>query len=271
MVQSALNNTPLSSLVYITGASSGIGQALAKYYIEQGCRVVLVARRIKELQQWCDQQAFARLSYHILGADVRNVDSIVGAGQKCITTIGLPDIVIASAGISIGIDTQYQSDIEVMRKIYETNNIGMMATFHPFITAMKNRGTGRLVGIASVAGIRGLAGHGAYSSSKAAVISYCESLRLEMRDATGSNGIKVITISPGYIATPLTAKNPYQMPFMLTADQFAKRAAKAIKHNRRYCTIPWQMGFVALIMRAIPNGLYDLLFSGRKRKPRQTP
>ena len=259
----------MSLLVYITGASSGIGQALAKYYLERDHCVVMVARRTQQLQEWCDQEGFVKDRYFIFNADVRDTVAITTAGHQCIAEIGLPDIVIAAAGVSIGVDTEIFDDIEVMRKLYETNNIGMMATFHPFITGMKTRGSGTLVGVASVAGIRGLAGHGAYCSSKAAVIGYCESLRVEMYAATGANGVQVLTILPGFVATPLTQKNPYVMPFILTAQEFAERAVRAIEHNKSYVVIPWQMGVVAKALRILPNFLFDRLFSGRKRKLRE--
>src|SRR5690606_6470017 len=103
-------------------------------------------------------------------------NAIIAAGQACIARQGLPDVVIANAGISIGMDSAEREDIAVMARVLATNVTGMAATFHPFIRAMAARGSGRLVGIASVAGARGLPGHGAYCASKAAVIAYCESL-----------------------------------------------------------------------------------------------
>ena len=104
-----------------------------------------------------------------------------------------------------------------------------------------------------MAGIRGLAGAGAYSASKAAVISYCESLRVELRE----HGIRVVTISPGYIDTPMTQVNTYRMPFLMPADQFARRAADAIVAGRSYTVIPWQMRGVSWLLRLLPNWLYD--------------
>ena len=144
----------------------------------------------------------------------------------------------------------------------------MAATFSPFIAAMKAEVTSgralRLVGIASVAGIRGLPGAEAYSASKAATIAYLESLRLELR----ASGIKVVTIAPGYIATPMTAINPYRMPFLLPADEAARRFARAIARGVSYTVIPWQMGVVAKLLRLLPNALYDRLFAGAPRKPK---
>jgi hypothetical protein len=179
-------------------------------------------------------------------------------------TQGVPDVVIACAGISVGIDTAEFDDLEVMRAIFETNNLGMMATFQPFVAPMRVRRSGTFVGISSVAAIRGLPGHGGYCSSKAAVVSYCESLRGEMRDS----GVKVVTIGPGYIDTPLTRENPYSMPFLMQPDDFAERAFAAIERGVSYRVIPWQMGVIAKLMRMLPNALFDRLVAGRGRKPR---
>jgi NAD(P)-dependent dehydrogenase (short-subunit alcohol dehydrogenase family) len=125
-------------------------------------------------------------------------------------------------------------------------------------------GERRLVGIASVAGIRGLPGAEAYSASKAAAIAYLESLRLEMRP----RGIKVVTIAPGYIESPMTAVNPYRMPFLLPAGDAAARFARAIERGASYSVIPWQMGGVAKVLRALPDWAYDRLFTRAPRKPR---
>ena len=252
-------------LVYITGASSGIGQALALQYYRAGWRLALVARRVEELRAWAQAQDLAPERWAVYGADVRDVAAITGAGRACIAAQGLPDVVIANAGISIGMDSAELADIEVMRQIYETNNIGLAATFQPFVAAMLARGSGALVGIGSVAGIRGLPGHAAYCSSKAAVISYCESLRGECRPF----GVKVVTISPGYIDTPLTRQNRYSMPFLMQPEDFAARAFETISAGASYRVIPWQMGVVAKLMRALPNALFDKLLAGRPRKHRQ--
>ncbi|MCV2360795.1 SDR family oxidoreductase [Paucibacter sp. TC2R-5] len=255
----------MTGLVYITGASSGIGQALALQYYRAGWRLALVARRTTELQTWAQAQELSTDRFAIYGADVCDIAAITGAGQACITAQGLPDVVIANAGISVGIDSAILDDIEVMRRVYATNNIGLAATFQPFIAPMLQRRSGALVGIASVAGIRGLPGHAAYCSSKAAVISYCESLRGECRP----HGVKVVTIAPGYIDTPLTRENRYSMPFLMQPQDFAERAFQAISEGASLRFIPWQMGVVARILRLLPNALFDRLLAGRPRKHRQ--
>ncbi len=254
----------MPSLVFITGASSGIGQALAGKFYAEGYSLALVARRTQEIVQWAAQEGLAVDRFRVYQADVSDIDSIVSAGQACIAQQGLPDVVVANAGISIGVDTAVRGDLDVMVQTFATNNVGLAATFHPFVEAMCQRGSGTLVGIGSVAGIRGLPGHGAYCASKAAVISYCESLRGELRSA----GVRVVTVCPGYIDTPLTRKNRYAMPFLMRPGDFAARAYASIVKGASYKVIPWQMGWVAKALRGLPNGLFDKILAGRPRKRR---
>ncbi|MEN9480742.1 MAG: hypothetical protein RLZZ298_2137 [Pseudomonadota bacterium] len=248
--------------VFITGASSGIGEALAVYYAAQGATLGLVARR-GELLDAANQRLGGQHACYAL--DVSDAAALHMAASDFMSRIGVPDIIIASAGVSAGTLSEYEEDLAVFRRIMEINVFGMAATFAPFIPAMKAAGgERRLVGIASVAGIRGLPGAEAYSASKAAAITYLESLRLEMRPY----GIRVVTIAPGYIATPMTAVNPYKMPFLLPAEQAAQRFARAIERGTTYAVIPWQMGMVAKLLRLLPNWLYDRLFTNAPRKPR---
>jgi short-subunit dehydrogenase len=254
-----------SPLVFITGASSGIGQALALHYARAGWRLALVVRKEIETKSWLDACRISSDSYQIYVADVAQVDTIVAAGRAAMEAQGLPDVVIANAGISVGMDTAIRSDLQVMANTFATNNVGMAATFHPFLAGMVQRGHGTLVGIASVAGIRGLPGHGAYCASKAAAISYCESLRGELR----GSGVSVVTLLPGYVDTPLTRSNRYPMPFLMQPEAFAAQAAAAIAAQTSYRVIPWQMGVVAKLLRMLPNSLLDKAFAGRPRKRRQ--
>ena len=257
--------THSSPLAFITGASSGIGQALAARFQRAGYRLALVARRPIEVQDWARAQGFDPAHCHVYAADVRDVASITGAGRACIAAQGVPDVVVAAAGISIGMDSAEFDDLDVMRATFETNNLGLAATFQPFIAAMRERGSGTLVGVASVAAIRGIPGHGAYCASKAGVVNYCESLRGELRVC----GIEVVTLVPGYIDTPLTRGNPYSMPFLMPPAAFAERAFKAIRAGASYRVIPWQMGVVAKLLRVLPNTLFDRVMHGRGRKPRR--
>lgn len=248
--------------VFITGASSGIGVALAQRYSQAGAVLGLVARRADLLQQISTKIPTKTYTYV---ADVRDAAQMAQAACAFIADAGCPDIVIANAGVSTGTLTEHAEDASVFRAVLETNLLGVLHTFQPFVSAMKAAGRGSLVGIASVAGYRGLPGAGAYSASKAGLIAYLESLRVELRPA----GVSVITICPGYIETPMTEKNPYAMPFMMSADTAAQKIARIVALKKTYAVMPWQMAVIARIMRMLPNGLYDRLAQDRARKPRQ--
>jgi NAD(P)-dependent dehydrogenase (short-subunit alcohol dehydrogenase family) len=252
----------LTLKVFITGASSGIGEALAVYYAGTGALLGLAARRQDALDALSQRLGGQHACYPL---DVTDAPALHDAARDFIARFGAPDIVIANAGVSAGTLTECEEDLAVFRRVMDTNVYGMAATFAPFIPAMKAAGGDRrLCGIASVAGIRGLPGAEAYSASKAAAIAYLESLRLEMRPA----GIKVVTIAPGYIETPMTAVNPYTMPFLMPAPAAARRFAAAISAGTSYTVIPWPMGVVAKLLRLLPNWLYDRLFVAAPRKPR---
>jgi len=252
----------LTLKVFITGASSGIGEALAVYYAGNGATLGLAARRPDFLDALNQRLGGQHGCYPL---DVTDAAALHDAATDFIVRFGAPDIVIANAGVSAGTLTECEEDLTVFRRVMDTNVFGMAATFAPFIPAMKAAGgERRLCGIASVAGIRGLPGAEAYSASKAAAIAYLESLRLEMRP----QGIKVVTIAPGYIETPMTEVNPYKMPFLLPAPLAAERFAAAIARGVSYTVIPWQMGVVAKLLRVLPNWLYDRLFVAAPRKPR---
>ncbi len=247
--------------VVISGASSGIGLALAQHYLHQGAVVAAFARRAELLQALSAQ--FPQ-QVHCYPLDVRDATAIQAAAHDFIARVGVPDIVIANAGVSRGTLTEYAEDVQAFQQVMDINVLGAVKTFQPFLAAMRAAGKGRLVGIASVAGFRGLPGSEAYSASKAALISYLESLRVELY----RSGVKVVTICPGYITTPMTAHNPYAMPFILDADVAARRIARVIHCGKSFAVVPWQMGLVGSLLKWLPNWLYDLLFSKAPHKPR---
>ncbi len=254
--------------VVITGASSGLGAALARHYAGQGAVLGLVARRESELHQLAEEltNQYA-VTCHIYPLDVTDAIALSRAGADFVARAGTPDLVIANAGISVGTLTQEASDLPMFERVMAVNVLGMVNTFHPFIAAMTTAGKGTLAGIASVAGVRGLPGSGAYSASKAAAMNYLESLRGELRD----NGVRVVTIAPGYVATPMTAVNRYAMPFMISAPEAARRIARAIASGRSFVVVPWQMAIVARLMRWLPNPIFDALAAKAGRKPRSLP
>lgn len=256
---------PSPTRVFITGASSGIGAALAAEYASRGATLGLVARRGELLEQLAASLPNAHL-HKVYALDVLDHAALAAAAQDFIATQGGADVVIANAGISHGTLTEFAADLPVFDTILATNVSATVATFAPFIATMKAQpGPCRLVGIGSVAGIRGLPGAGAYSASKAAVLSYCESLRLELK----RDGIKVVTIAPGYIDTPMTRHNKYPMPFLMPAPRFAAKAFDAIERGASYTVIPWQMGVIAKLLRALPNAVYDFAFSRAPHKARK--
>ncbi len=250
--------------VFITGASSGIGAALAREYAARGATLGLLARRRDHLVALAASLPNPE-RHHIYTVDVLDRDALAGAAQDFIANGGA-DVVIASAGISHGTLTDRAADLAVFDAVFATNVNATVATFAPFIAAMKPQATPcRLVGIGSVAGIRGMRGAGAYCASKAAVHSYCEALRLELR----ATNIRVVTIAPGYIDTPMTSKNRFPMPFLMPADRFAAQAVATIARGDSYRVLPWQMGVVAKVLRLLPNFLFDRLFARAPTKRRQ--
>ena len=248
--------------MFSTGASSGIGAALAKAYSMRGAKLGLVARRSATLQSLADTLPCESL---VLSADVRDKSSMQEAAAQFTERFGTPDIVIANAGVSHGTATEHSEDLATFEEVLDINVLGMVRTFQPFIASMRLAKRGKLVGVASVAGFRGLPGSSAYSASKAAAISYLESLRVELR----GSGVSVTTLCPGYIATPMTARNPYRMPFMMVAEQAAKKMILAIDSKQDFAVMPWQMAIVGRIMRNLPNRLYDTLAAKSGRKPRK--
>ena len=245
----------------ISGASSGLGLALARHYLECGATIAAFARR-GELLQTLSAEFPGRVFCYAL--DVRDSSAIQDAAKDFITRAGVPDIVIANAGVSTGTLTEIDEDIDAFQQVMDINVLGMVKTFQPFVAAMRKTHHGTLVGIASVAGFRGLPGASAYSASKAAAISYLESLRVELH----GSGVKVVTICPGYIKTPMTAANPYTMPFILDAGDAARRMARAIERKTSFTVIPWQMGLVGHLLNWLPRWLYDSLFAKAPHKPR---
>lgn len=249
--------------IIITGASSGIGTALARHYAASGATLGLIARRLDRLEQLA---AVLPVSCEIYAADVRDAAAMAAAARQYTDKHGCPDTVIANAGVSVGTLTDFVEDTNAFRDVIDTNVIGMVNTFQPFLSGMRGARQGTLVGIASVAGYRGLPGAGAYCASKAAVIAYLESLRVELR----ASGVGIVTVCPGFVDTPMTEKNPYPMPFRMSSKDAAVKIASLIARGKTYSVIPWQMAIVARLLRVTPDWLYDRFFGGVPHKPRRT-
>jgi short-subunit dehydrogenase len=242
--------------IVITGASSGIGAALARYYASEDSVLGLIARRPGK------QTLKGKVTHYLV--DVTDESALAAAAGGFIARFGAPDLVIANAGVSTGTSGEDIADIAKLKHLLNVNVAGLAATLAAFAPAMRQAGRGTLAGIASVAGFRGLAGNGAYSASKAAARIWMESLRAELY----GSGVSVICICPGYIDTPMTRVNRFRMPFLLSADEAAPRIARAIAARRRLAVIPWQMALASVLLRAMPGWLYDRFASRAPRKPR---
>lgn len=256
--------TPAPQRVFITGASSGLGAALARDYAARGATLGLLGRRRDALEHL--RSALPGSGHQVYAVDVLDRAALANAAHDFIALHGGADIVIASAGISQGTLTEQPDDLAVFDAVFATNVNATVATFAPFIATMKSQATPcRLVGIGSVAGIRGMRGAGAYCASKAALHSYCEALRLELH----RTNIRVVTIAPGYIDTPMTRHNRFPMPFLMPVERFAAQAVDAIARGDSYRVLPWQMGVVAKVLRLLPNALFDRAFARAPRKQRR--
>jgi short-subunit dehydrogenase len=247
--------------VFITGASSGIGAALAREFSDEDVVLGLISRRIEQLDNLANDLA---TDVYVYAADVGDSLAMKSAAEAFIQSVGVPDLVIANAGVSSGTLTSEAKDQVVFEQIMRTNVLGMVHTYQPFVEAMKIRGSGTLVGISSIAGFRGIPGSGAYSASKAAATAYLESLRVEL----SSSGVNVLTVCPGYIKTPMTDVNPFYMPFLMDADRAARSIRKAIIKKKRFHVLPWQMSLVGFFLRLMPRYLYDSLMRRAPRKPK---
>jgi hypothetical protein len=251
--------------VFVTGASSGLGAALAREYAARGAVLGLLGRRDDALRDLVASLP-SPLAHHIYAVDVTDHAALAAAAADFIAREGGADIVIASAGVSAGTLTERPGDLAEFGHIFAVNVTATVATFAAFIESMKRdtgpRGRRRLVAIGSVAGIRGMKGAGAYCASKSAVHTYAESLRLELQP----HGIRVVTIAPGYIDTPMTRQNHFPMPFLMPVDRFAAAAARAIDAGASYRVIPWPMGLVAKLLRLLPNVVFDALFAHAPQK-----
>jgi short-subunit dehydrogenase len=245
--------------IVITGASSGIGEALARHYAAADSILGLVSRRACAADLPGTVVAYP--------VDVTDIAGVRKMAEDFISRFGIPDVVIANAGIGVGTHCDDLADVEKLRRVLEVNVAGLAATLAAFAPGMQRAGRGTLAGIASVAGFRGLAGNGAYSASKAAAIKWMESLRVELH----GSGVAVVCLCPGYIDTPMTRVNRFRMPFLLPADEAARRIARAIAARRRLAVIPWQMAAISVLLRTTPGWLYDRLAARAPRKPRDVP
>jgi NAD(P)-dependent dehydrogenase (short-subunit alcohol dehydrogenase family) len=245
----------------LTGACGGLGQALARTLIGQGASVALVGLHVPTLQ------ALASLApgrCAVYTPDVADSTAMQAMAEDWMVRSGTPDLVIANAGVAGGYDTAEASDLAVLRRMLEINLLGAATTFQPFVKPMRAQRCGSLVGVASIAGWRGMPGNGAYCASKGGLIRYLESLRAEMR----ASGIHVSTVSPGYLRTALTAGNRFAMPGLMEPDDAAQAMLQAVARGRAHIVLPARIGWLSRLLDLLPEALHDRLLLGQPRKPR---
>ena len=249
--------------VVLTGACGGLGQALARELIDGGAHVALVGLDVGKLEALA---ALAPERCTVYTPDVSNSPAMQSMAIDWMARAGVPDLVIANAGVAGGFDTAEADDLAVLRRMLEINLLGAATTFQPFVKPMlaQQQQRGALVGVASIAGWRGMPGNGAYCASKAGLIRYLESLRAELRDT----GITVHTISPGYIRTALTAGNRFAMPGLLEADAAAHQLLAGVSAGCEQIVLPRRIGWLSKLLNLLPEKLHDHVLRGQPRKPR---
>jgi NAD(P)-dependent dehydrogenase (short-subunit alcohol dehydrogenase family) len=245
----------------LSDACGGLGQALARELIGQGAAVALVGLQRPVLEQLA---ALAPGRCPVYTPDVADAAAWQALAADWTARTGVPDLVLANAGVAGGFDTAQLDDLAVLRRMLEINLLGVATTFQPFVAAMCARGQGALVGVASLAGWRGMPGNGAYCASKDGLIRYLESLRAELR----GGGLTVHTVSPGYLRTALTAGNRFVMPGLMEPDAAAHALLAGVARGRTHIALPRRMGWLARALALLPDAWHDRVLLGQPRKPR---
>jgi len=247
--------------VVLTGSCGGIGRTVAAALLESGASVALVGRDESVLASLVALAPDRARSYT---PDVSDTDAMNAVAADWMASFGLPDVVIANAGVAGGFDSSEAGDLAVMKRMLEINLLGVATTFQPFIAPMRERRRGTLVGMASIAGWRGMPGNGSYAASKGGLIRYLQSLRAELRPY----GVTVTTISPGYVRTPLIAGNTMHMPGMIEPQEAARRIVAAIRSGREKVTVPKRTGLISRALGILPDPVLDRILLREPRKPR---
>jgi hypothetical protein len=235
---------------------------LARQLLGSGAQVALVGLNHDALNAL---QALAPERCRIYTPDVSNAQAMQAMAADCLQHWGAPDLVVANAGVAGGFETSDPADLAVMRRMLEINLLGVATTFQPFLQAMlDSQRAGALVGVASVAGWRGMPGNGAYCASKAGLIAYLQSLRAELRPSQ----LTVHTISPGYLRTALTAGNTFAMPGLLEPDEAARDLLHGVAQGREHIVLPRRIGWLSQALSLLPVRWHDRILLGQPRKPR---
>lgn len=255
------------SSVVITGASSGIGAALARHLAGYGARIALVARRRERLEEVAGAVSRAGGEPLIVECDVADPASVADAAQVVEASFGPPTVAVLNAGIGGRIDID-RFDAELARRMIAINVNGVINWLEHVLPPMIERRSGIVVGVSSIAAYRGLPATSVYSASKAAVSKLLEGMRLE----STQHGLQISIVEPGFVRSEMTAANRFKMPFILETDDAAERIADAVADGRGWIRFPWPLVLAMRLVRSLPQPLYDrmhpLLSAAQNRPPR---
>lgn len=240
--------------VLITGASSGIGEALALEYARRRCRLTLTARRTDRLQQLAEKVRALGGEALPVTSDVTSRESVGGAVQEAEQRWGGIDLAIANAGVNALVSGTHL-DLEDSRRIMDINFGGMLNLFDAVVPTMVERRSGHFVGIASLAGLRGVPSAPVYSASKAAMQNFLESMRPRLR----RHGVAVTTVNPGFVRSEMTAGHRFPMPFLMHTDRAATLIADRLEGRPSKIEFPFAMKMLVRAFRLMPDALYDRL------------
>ncbi len=237
-----------SKVAIITGASSGIGRALAHALAREGCKVGLVARRRDQLAELADEIHKAGGTAAFVPADVGDRAQVVTAIRDLAARLGAIDLLVANAGV--GAPTTLEPfNVDAQEKMFRINVLGVIYSIDAVLPDMLARRHGHIAAVSSLAAYKGLPGESGYTASKAAVNTFMEGLRIQLRD----RGIAVTTICPGFVATPMTEVNQFKMPFLLTAEEAAKQIVGALRRRKKVLDFPWQMALLMKLTAFLPD------------------
>jgi len=250
-----------NKVVLLTGASSGIGYSLAQHLAKEGCKLVLIARR---------QNLLDKLSEEIKSDDLITIQCDVGKQEQVVETFGKVrdhfgkiDIAILNAGISGRAGLEFYTGNRA-KEIFDTNALSIVYSVEQLLPKFMERKNGMIVGISTLADSRGFPKSGFYNASKAAATILLESLRIELKPFN----IKVITVKPGFVRTPMTDKNEFHMPFMISVDKAARIILEGIKKEKKVIEFPFPTVLATKLMNILPNFLFDKL-AGKKPPARK--
>ena len=251
--------------ILITGASSGIGEALARHYAADGVHLFLNGRDQNRLEVVQDDCTNLGAKVDIFVGNVTDETAMAVWLKSCDQTAPL-DLVIANAGIGVGTDASANFHLAANRT-FDTNVNGVFNTIHPALEGMLERGRGQIAIVSSLAAFRGLAGTAAYSGSKAAVLAYGEGMRGTLADS----GVEVSVVCPGYVRSRLTDRNDFKMPFFMEADKAVDIIARGLEKNKGRIVFPWPMMLVIQLALNLPSWLWDKLNRPRGNKREEQP